>query len=87
MQDNATGEIRRGTFHLVTWGELMSLMIAAMQKADSADPAKYLPALAGISYDGITAKIQFDVNGDLKAGNVTLYQVQQGKWQALETVQ
>ena len=67
--------------------DAVNVMIAAMQKADSADPAKYLPALAGISYDGITAKIQFDVNGDLKAGNVTLYQVQQGKWQALETVQ
>ena len=37
-----------------------SVMIAAMQKAGSSDPAKYLPALAGIAYDGVTAKISFD---------------------------
>src|SRR5581483_2922295 len=29
-----------------------NLLIAAMQKADSADPAKYLPTLQKISYDG-----------------------------------
>ena len=31
-------------------------LIAAMQKANSTDPAKYLPELAKISYDGVTAK-------------------------------
>lgn len=66
--------------------DAVNLMIAAMQKAGSVEPAKYLPALANISQDGITAKIQFDANGDLKGGSVTLYQVQQGKWQALETM-
>lgn len=65
--------------------DAVNVMIAAMQKADSTEPAKYLPALAGISYDGVTAKIQFDEKGDLKGGAITLYQVQQGKWQALET--
>ncbi len=29
-----------------------NLLIAAMQKADSADPAKYLPELQAISFDG-----------------------------------
>jgi branched-chain amino acid transport system substrate-binding protein len=52
---------------------------AAMQKANSADPAKYLPELAKISYDGITAKIEFDENGDTKNGAITLYQVKEGK--------
>jgi branched-chain amino acid transport system substrate-binding protein len=66
--------------------DAVNVMIAAMQKADSVDPAKYLPALADISHEGITARIQFDGNGDLKGGAVTLYQVQAGKWQALETV-
>ena len=66
--------------------DAVNVMIAAMQKADSAEPARYLPMLAGISYDGITAKIQFDVKGDLKGGTVTLYQVQKGQWQPLETV-
>ncbi len=66
--------------------DAVNVMIAAMQKADSAEPARYLPMLAGISYDGITAKIQFDAKGDLKGGTVTLYQVQKGQWQPLETV-
>jgi branched-chain amino acid transport system substrate-binding protein len=66
--------------------DAVNVMIAAMQKADSAEPAKYMPALAGISHPGITANIQFDARGDLKGGAVTLYQVHQGKWQPLETV-
>jgi branched-chain amino acid transport system substrate-binding protein len=66
--------------------DAVNVMIAAMQKADSAEPAKYMPALAGISHQGITANIQFDARGDLKGGAVTLYQVHQGKWQPLETV-
>lgn len=66
--------------------DAVNVMIAAMQKADSAEPAKYMPFLAGIAHQGITAGIQFDDKGDLKGGAVTLYQVKQGKWQVLETV-
>jgi branched-chain amino acid transport system substrate-binding protein len=54
-------------------------LIAAMKQANSADPAKYLPELAKISYDGITAKIEFDEHGDTKNGAITLYQVADGK--------
>jgi branched-chain amino acid transport system substrate-binding protein len=66
--------------------DAVNVMIAAMQKADSIDPAKYMIVLANISHSGITANIQFDAKGDLKGGAVTLYQVKQGKWQPLETV-
>ncbi|HEU0233901.1 MAG TPA: branched-chain amino acid ABC transporter substrate-binding protein [Gallionella sp.] len=66
--------------------DAVNVMIAAMQQAGSAEPTKYLLALAKISYDGVTAKITFDEKGDLKGGAVTLYQVQQGKWQALQTM-
>ena len=66
--------------------DAVNVMIAAMQKAGSADPAKYLPALANISYDGVTAKIQFDERGDLKGGAITIYQVKGGKWQPLATM-
>ncbi len=66
--------------------DAVNVMIAAMQKAGSVEPAKYLPELAKISHDGVTAKIQFDEKGDLKGGAITLYQVQQGKWQPLETL-
>lgn len=66
--------------------DAVNVMIAAMQKAGSAEPAKYLPELAKIEYDGVTAKITFDEKGDLKGGAITLYQVQQGKWQPLRTL-
>ena len=54
-------------------------LIEAMKEANSVDPAKYLPVLAKISYDGITAKIEFDEHGDTKNGAITLYQVKDGK--------
>ncbi|MBI1174449.1 MAG: ABC transporter substrate-binding protein [Sideroxydans sp.] len=66
--------------------DAVNVMIAAMQKAGSADPAKYLPALTKSDYDGVTAKIAFDEKGDLKGGAITLYQVQHGKWQPLQTM-
>ena len=66
--------------------DAVNVMIAAMQKADSVEPAKYLPELAKISLDGVTAKIQFDAKGDLQGGAITMYQVQQGEWHALETL-
>lgn len=66
--------------------DAVNVMIAAMQKADSAEPAKYLPLLGTVVHDGVTAKIGFDAKGDLKGGAVTLYQVRQAKWQAVETM-
>src|SRR5437016_10985815 len=60
-------------------------LIEAMKKANSADPGKYLPELAKISYDGITAKIEFDEHGDTKNGAVTLYQVKDGALIAFAT--
>jgi branched-chain amino acid transport system substrate-binding protein len=64
----------------------MNVLLAAMKKADSSDPAKYLPALAGITYQGVTGNIAFDENGDIKGGSISLYQVKGGKWEYLETV-
>ncbi|MGH7816760.1 MAG: branched-chain amino acid ABC transporter substrate-binding protein [Candidatus Binatia bacterium] len=66
--------------------DAMNTMIAAMKKADSVDPAKYLPALASIDYQGVTGRIRFDENGDIKGGSISLYQVKDVKWQYLETV-
>lgn len=39
--------------------DAVNLMVAAMQEADSADPAKYLPKLQMIQYKGITGPIAF----------------------------
>ncbi|MHB8622331.1 MAG: branched-chain amino acid ABC transporter substrate-binding protein [Sulfuricaulis sp.] len=61
-------------------------MIEAIKKADSADPAKYLPELRRIQHAGVTGNISFDEHGDIQGGAITLYRVHDGKWQVLETV-
>ena len=59
---------------------------AAMQKGGSADPAKYLPALKQIRYQGITGVIQFDASGDLKSPAMTLSTFKGGKKVKLEVL-
>lgn len=54
-------------------------MATAMQKANSAEPAKYLPELAKINYEGVTGTIAFDNKGDLKNGALTLFTYKGGK--------
>ncbi|MBP8308278.1 MAG: branched-chain amino acid ABC transporter substrate-binding protein [Burkholderiaceae bacterium] len=61
-------------------------MVAAMQKANSADPKKYLPALAAIRYEGVTGTIAFDPKGDIKNGALTLYTYKGGKRDMLRVV-
>jgi branched-chain amino acid transport system substrate-binding protein len=55
------------------------VMVEAMKKADSADPAKYLPQLAKIQYKGVTGPIAFDAKGDIKDGTLTLFTYRGGK--------
>lgn len=52
-----------------------------MEKADSVDPANYLPALRAINYSGVTGHIAFDKEGNLKSPTFTVYKVVDGKWQ------
>ncbi len=56
-----------------------NLLITAMQKADSTDPAKYLPSLQKISYDGATGHIEFDDKGDRKDAEITIFTLKGGK--------
>jgi branched-chain amino acid transport system substrate-binding protein len=61
-------------------------MVDAMEKAGSADPAKYLPVLAKISHKGVTGTIAFDEKGDIKNGALTLYTYKDGKREQLAVV-
>jgi branched-chain amino acid transport system substrate-binding protein len=63
-----------------------NVLLAAMKKAGSADPAKYLPELANSQYQGVTGNITFDEKGDIKGGGISLYQVKDGKWEYIETI-
>ena len=56
-----------------------NLLIAAMKKADSPDPKKYLPELAKISYQGASGKIEFDEKGDRKDAEMTIFTMKGGK--------
>ena len=56
-----------------------NLLIEAMKKANSADPAKYLPELAKISYKGATGQIAFDEKGDRKDAEMTIFTMKDGK--------
>src|SRR5439155_14360167 len=55
-----------------------NILISAMQKADSTDPAKYLPEMAKISFDGATGHIEFDEKGDRKDAEMTIFQLKNG---------
>jgi len=60
--------------------DAVNVMVAAMQKANSTEPAKYLPVLAATSgYKGVTGVISFDEKGDIRNGALTLFTYKGGK--------
>ncbi|OYT93969.1 MAG: branched chain amino acid ABC transporter substrate-binding protein [Burkholderiales bacterium PBB3] len=65
----------------------VKIMVAAMVKANSADPAKYLPVLAATTdYKGVTGPITFDEKGDIKNGALTLKTIRAGKLETLAVI-
>jgi branched-chain amino acid transport system substrate-binding protein len=64
--------------------DAVNVMVAAMVKAGSAEPAKYLPVLAATKdFPGVTGSISFDAKGDLRNGALTLYTYAGGKREAI----
>ena len=67
--------------------DAVNVMAAAMVKANSADPAKYLPVLAKTAgYKGVTGGITFDEKGDIKNGALTLFTFKAGKRELIKIV-
>ncbi|NNG24725.1 branched-chain amino acid ABC transporter substrate-binding protein [Telluria aromaticivorans] len=66
--------------------DAVMVFAAAMQKAQSSDPAKFLPVLAGIRHEGVTGTIAFDPKGDLRDAAMTLYTYRKGKKAKLQVV-
>jgi branched-chain amino acid transport system substrate-binding protein len=65
----------------------VNIMVAAMVKAKSSDPVKYLPVLAATTdYKGVTGPITFDEKGDIKNGALTLKTIRGGKLEALAVI-
>ncbi|PXW99286.1 amino acid/amide ABC transporter substrate-binding protein (HAAT family) [Sphaerotilus hippei] len=64
-----------------------NVLVAAMVKAGSAEPAKYLPVLAKTTgYKGVTGTITFDEKGDIKNGALTLYTYKGGNREQIAVV-
>ena len=66
--------------------DAVMVMVDSMKRANSVDPAKYLEAVGKTSYEGVTAKIEFDDKGDLKGGAISIYQYKGGKLEYVETL-
>ena len=66
--------------------DAVMVMVDAMKKAGSAEPAKYLPYLAKEDYQGVTGHIAFDPHGDIKNGALTLYTYKGGAKQEIAVV-
>lgn len=62
------------------------ILVEAMQKAGSPDPAKYLPVLAKITHKGVTGNTSFDQNGDVKDGVLTIFTFRGGHRQKVAVV-
>lgn len=85
MDDFRAAYRRRFGFDVLTYApyayDALLTMVKAMQQAGSPDPAKYLPALAKIRYQGVTGTIAFDARGDVQNGVLTIYTFKGGKRQ------
>jgi branched-chain amino acid transport system substrate-binding protein len=67
--------------------DAVMVMATAMEKAGSADPAKYLPYLAKTQgYKGVTGVISFDEKGDIKNGALTMHTYKGGKEESLGVI-
>jgi branched-chain amino acid transport system substrate-binding protein len=67
--------------------DAVGVLVAAMVKAGSHEPAKYLPVLAKTEgYPGVTGTIGFDSKGDVRNGALTLFTYKAGAREALGVV-
>jgi len=67
--------------------DAVKVMVAALVKARSADPVKYLPVLAATTgHKGVTACIAFDGKGAIKNGALTLKTVRGGRFETLAVI-
>lgn len=62
------------------------VLVEAMQRADSAEPARIVAALPQTDYQGVTGQVKFDAKGDTLDGAVTVYTVKNGAWSVLEII-
>ncbi|VTU28134.1 Leucine-, isoleucine-, valine-, threonine-, and alanine-binding protein precursor [Variovorax sp. PBS-H4] len=59
--------------------DAVMVLVEAMKRAGSTDPAAYGPKLPGVTVTGVIGPIAFDARGDNLHGSVTIYQIRGGK--------
>lgn len=62
------------------------IIVDAMKRANSVDPAKILAAMPSTDYHGVIGETTFDSHGDLKHGVISLYDYKGGKKSVLDVV-
>ncbi|WP_396901692.1 branched-chain amino acid ABC transporter substrate-binding protein [Burkholderia anthina] len=66
--------------------DAVNVVIDAMKRANSTDPAKILDAMSSTKYDGVTGPISFDEKGDLKQKGISIYEYRSGTKTLLNVV-
>ena len=59
--------------------DAVHIVVDAMKRANSVEPAKILAAMPATDYKGVIGETQFDAKGDLKHGVISIYGYQNGK--------
>ena len=67
--------------------DAVMVIVDAMKRADSVDPAKILAAMPATDHNGVIGNIAFDDKGDMKHVSITIYDYQDGKKNVLDVVQ
>jgi branched-chain amino acid transport system substrate-binding protein len=55
------------------------MVVEAMKKADSTEPARFTPELFNVTFAGATGPVRFDAKGDRKDADMTIFKLQAGK--------
>jgi len=56
-----------------------NVVIEAMKRADSTDPAKFTPEIYNVAITGATGRIAFDAKGDRRDAEMTIFRMRGGK--------
>ncbi|GAB2897834.1 branched-chain amino acid ABC transporter substrate-binding protein [Paraburkholderia jirisanensis] len=62
------------------------VVVDAMKRANSTDPAKILAMMPSTDYKGVSGEITFDAKGDLTHGVISLYDYRNGKKMLIDVV-
>lgn len=62
------------------------IVVDAMKRANSTDPAKILAQMPSTDYHGVVGETSFDSHGDVKHGAISIYDYQAGKKTLLDVV-